>query len=250
MDIQLNRLMWEEKYKWPDDGEEWSAAWGGSKAQWLTTIYPRISPFWPADSLLEIACGFGRWTKFLWPGVARTYRAVDLAANCVQTCRDRFSSLHPDFQAFHNDGLSLEAVAGRQYDFIFSFDSLVHADMKVLESYITQILGGLLSADGVCFLHHSNYGAAANGDQNPHLRDRGSSAAGVAELVEQCGGRILGQEIITWLGSRDCDAFTLFCRQGACWRPPADPYVVNRDFETEINHAKLIVSRYCQINKG
>lgn len=51
------------KYDWKDSGEEWSAPWGNSAAQWFGTILPRTSQCLPAGTILEIAPGFGRWTN-------------------------------------------------------------------------------------------------------------------------------------------------------------------------------------------
>ena len=53
------------KYDWKDEGEEWSAPWGTSSAQWFGAILPRIRDCLPAETILEIAPGFGRWTHYL-----------------------------------------------------------------------------------------------------------------------------------------------------------------------------------------
>ncbi len=51
-------------------------------------------------------------------------------------------------------------VADGSIDFVFSFDSLVHAEEDVIRSYLDQ-LGQKLRPDGVGFLHHSNLGEYA-----------------------------------------------------------------------------------------
>jgi len=48
------------KYDWTHAGEEWSAPWGSSAAQWDGTIFPRIHDCLPSKTILEIAPGFGR----------------------------------------------------------------------------------------------------------------------------------------------------------------------------------------------
>jgi hypothetical protein len=63
--VEQNLQLWNSIYGWTQQGEEWSSAWGGSEAQWLGAIFPRIRAFIPTDSILEIAPGFGRWTNFL-----------------------------------------------------------------------------------------------------------------------------------------------------------------------------------------
>src|SRR4029077_1318302 len=57
-----------------------------------------------------------------------------------------------------NDGSSLDVVPDGSVDFVFSFDSLVHAEKDVIERYIQQ-LSKKLKLDGVGFIHHSNLGA-------------------------------------------------------------------------------------------
>ena len=51
---------------------------------------------------------------------------VDLAESCIEACKTRFQS-EENFQYFVNDGKSLEMINDSSVDFIFSFDSLVHA---------------------------------------------------------------------------------------------------------------------------
>ena len=49
-------------YEWIQAGEEWSEPWGGSAPQWFGSIFPRIHAYFPANTILEIASGFGRWS--------------------------------------------------------------------------------------------------------------------------------------------------------------------------------------------
>lgn len=62
--VDENAAFWAE-YDWANAGEEWSDGWGGSQAQWHGVILPRIARFLPAGSMLEIAPGHGRWTRYL-----------------------------------------------------------------------------------------------------------------------------------------------------------------------------------------
>jgi hypothetical protein len=63
--VDENYSAWNERYRWSDQGEEWSQSWGGSEAQWFWAIHPRIHRFLPCEQILEIAPGFGRWTHYL-----------------------------------------------------------------------------------------------------------------------------------------------------------------------------------------
>jgi SAM-dependent methyltransferase len=79
---------------------------------------------------------------------------IDLSAGCIEHCQRRFASSN-HITYFTNDGKSLDMIADQSVDFVFSFDSLVHAEADVLEAYLRQ-LGRKLTPNGVGFIHHSN----------------------------------------------------------------------------------------------
>lgn len=166
----------------------------------------------PARRILEIAPGFGRWTKYLIP-TCEDFVGIDLSENCIEACRNRFSNAkHAHF--FTNDGQSLEAAQDKAFDLIFSFNSLVHAEYAVLASYIPQVLQKLSSA-GVAFLHHSNLLALNNTIGPQHGRALSVSADAVADLIYRGGGTVLIQEIVNWGGEHLIDCLTLFSRHEA-----------------------------------
>jgi SAM-dependent methyltransferase len=154
--VDDNRVHWDSDVGWPHSGDAWSNLWGSPRAQWHGSILPRIYPFLPAPTILEIAMGMGRWTDFLLPSCERLI-GVDLAEKCVEACRARFSS-DPKAEFHRNDGRSIDMVEDQSVDFAFTFDSLVHADDTTLNSYVEE-LGRTLKADGVAFVHHSNLGS-------------------------------------------------------------------------------------------
>lgn len=101
-------------------------------------------------------------------------------------------------------------------DFVFSFDSLVHADETVMTAYVSQ-LQRVLKSDGAAFLHHSNLGAysfyqaartipklagllARIGvlEKELHARDLSMTAKKVELCAEQHGLACISQEMITW----------------------------------------------------
>ncbi len=79
------------KYDWKEAGEEWSALWGTSAAQWEHAILPRIRSRLPTETILEIAPGFGRWTHYL-KDYCRELWIVDRIGECIEACRQRFAS--------------------------------------------------------------------------------------------------------------------------------------------------------------
>jgi SAM-dependent methyltransferase len=153
--IEENSSLFDETYDWPEAGEEWSKDWGGAHMQWYGCILPRISAFVPADTILEIAPGYGRWTAFL-KNLCNRLIIVDLSESCINRCRERFADCS-HISNFVNDGKSLEMVSDSSVDFIFSFDSLVHAEDAVLKAYAAEF-AKKLRPDGAAFLRHSNLG--------------------------------------------------------------------------------------------
>ena len=219
-------------YEWKDAGEEWSAPWGGSAAQWSGAIFPRIREYLPAGTILEIAPGFGRWTHYLKEHCERLH-VVDPDAHCIEACRRRFGD--DSRLSYHvNDGRSLAMIPDRSIDFVFSFDSLVHVPRELVEAYLRQ-LGDKLKDDGVGFIHHSNLGEYAS-SFGWRLPDRARKLLTKAKFLEQdyqrapdmtaglfqsyCaahGLHSLCQELINWRGRRLIDCFTTFARAGSKW---------------------------------
>jgi 2-polyprenyl-3-methyl-5-hydroxy-6-metoxy-1,4-benzoquinol methylase len=235
-DLKWNEITWDGSYDWSSRGEEWSQGWGSSEAQWFGAVYPRIHRLLPADNILEIATGFGRWTKFLIPH-AKKFVGVDLSSECVEACRTSFiEAKHATF--FQNDGLSLEIVPS-SLDFIFSFDSLVHVEDDVLAGYIGQIIEKL-SPDGIAFIHHSNFATMLPGVENPHRRAESVSGIAVASVVAQHGGRVLLQEMVNWGCEQLIDCFTIFSRGAA----KKFPVIYNQGFMAEAANIKRAQAPY------
>lgn len=270
-DITWNKATWSDK-EWSEKGEEWSKNWGSSESQWVTTILPRIHSFFPEklalkkalhanqlptllfsfiprNSILEIAPGFGRWTKFLLSYPYRSYCGIDLAFPCIAHCKKKFKQ-YRNCRFFMNDGLSLQFAKYQKYDFIFSFDSLVHVGLDVLEAYIQQIMKNLLTPNGVCFIHHSNFKmtlaeSLATLDENIHYRNPDVSAADVSQLVQKYEGKIIYQEAITWGGSPLSDCLTLFAHNSSPYNEKGLFY--NRNFDNEAAYSREILNNYCMM---
>jgi SAM-dependent methyltransferase len=235
-DVNWNLNVWRDAGNWGAGGEEWSAPWGGSDPQWFGSLYPRLHRLVPARTILEIAPGFGRWTRFLLP-LCENYIGLDLSPICIEHCREAFSGAnHARF--IGNDGYSMLDVADGSVDLVFSFDSLVHAELDVFESYIPQILQKL-TPNGAAFLHHSNIAYFGN---PVAVEDGGRglsvSADKLAELVRACGGQVLVQEMINWADTaqlRDC--LSIFAHR-VPGRSEAAIRLVNPRFMDEANHIK------------
>lgn len=200
--VEWNKQAWNDQFDWSQNGDDWSTPWGTPYGQWHSTIMPRIGSFLPAKNVLEIAPGFGRWTQFLLK-FSEDYTGIDLSEKCASACKKRF----PNARFEVNDGVSLQTIADRKYNLVFTFDSLVHADWDAVGGYIPQILA-LLGDRGVCFMHHSNLGDREGASYGHRSED--VSAARVRNYVEAHQGIILAQELITWGNIEHSDCFTLF----------------------------------------
>lgn len=238
-DVRENRLTWNAPSSWSAQGDEWSGPWGGTELAWHGTLLPRLHAFLPADTILELGPGHGRWTHYL-KEVAERLVLVDLAEDCIAACRERFAS-DGSIRYHVNDGKSLDMISDRSVDLVFSFDSLVHAEADVLEAYLSQ-LATKLTRNGVGFIHHSNMGAYRSaarlarmvpGRLRPGLtrrrllvnvyawRAESTTAELFAALCERAGLVPIAQEKIRWEYGRGLtDAISVFTVPGSRWERP------------------------------
>jgi SAM-dependent methyltransferase len=243
--VETNRAVWGDDYAWPQRGDEWSAPWGSATTQWHCVILPRIRTFLPANTVLEIAPGYGRWTQFLQPE-AQHLIVVDLSESCIEACKSRFAEA-TNISYHVNDGKSLAMVVEESVDFAFSFDSLVHADLDVLRAYLAE-LSKRLSPDGVAFLHHSNIGVYARRwaiqnhlprnlwrvlgpirfAGNSHDRDFTVTAAGVERVCRDVGLVCIAQETLNWCHTLRIDGFSTLTRAGSKWARPNQVWANSR----------------------
>lgn len=233
-DLEENIAYWNKQFHWRYGGDEWSDWWGGPHAEWETTIFPRVAEYLPASRLVEIAPGFGRWTEFL-RDYADELVGIDVAKRCVKACRRRFRG-DRRLKFVVNDGRTLPKVPAHAADLVFSFDSLVHVEWDVMQSYVGE-LARVLREDGVAFLHHSNMGAYSAeevGRKIPHWRSGSVSADGVALAAEPLGLSCFKQELLSWGNDHGflSDAFTWVARSGSL-HDRAREVIVNDAFMQE-----------------
>ncbi|SEO75312.1 class I SAM-dependent methyltransferase [Trujillonella endophytica] len=213
--VEDNRDRW-ANYDWSDKGDEWSGGFGSTEALWSWLLQPRVSPFLPSAHTLEIAPGFGRATQFLVPA-SEKLTVVDLVPACIAACQERFAE-HDHIDYHVNDGRSLDMIEDGSIDFVFSWDSLIHAEDDVVESYVTQ-LGRKLRPGGAGVLHHSNvdeYRDPESGELtigNEHWRAPTMSAAKFRRYARAAGLRCVVQELIPWGGPDFSDCLSVFRRE-------------------------------------
>jgi len=244
--VNSNERVWSE-YDWSKRGNEWSQAWGGPDYHWSGLLYPRLREFLPAGTIVEIAPGYGRWTHYLLPLCDRLI-GVDLAANCVEACQERFADVaHATFHK--NDGLTLEMVGDGEVDLAVSLESLVHSDGYIMESYVRE-LARTLSADGVAFLHHSNLEQYLDPDtgelpfENKAWRGKNMSARLFDEYCREAGLLCIGQELLRWRENEDwfTDCFSMLARPGSRFARE-NQVIENRDYPAQAD-AMATVARF------
>jgi len=245
--IEENLKIWGREFDWQEGGESWSAVWGGSRSQWLATLWPRIGAHLPARTIVEIGCGFGRWSAYLRPYATERLVLVDLAERCVESVRRRFAG-DPGVEVFRTDGSSLPELDPGSVDFVFSFDSLVHVELDALAGYVAA-LAGVLTPGGTAFLHHSNFKAlldARPGTYNHHWRAESVDADRFAELCRSAGLRCRTQEIVDWGTSEKrvvgCDCLSVVER--AVQPPQATVRLDNPHFMAEAQSAAIRAGLY------
>lgn len=260
--IEENKFAWDKNYDWKDKGDEWSLPWGGTDMLWYAVILPRIHLFVPTPTILEIAPGFGRFTQFL-ARLCNRVIVVDLSEKCIEACKRRFKDCsHIDYHV--NDGKSLEMINESLVDFVFSFDSLVHAKDDVIEAYLNQ-LAKKLRKNGVGFMHHSNMGEYAvyfrftdkltqkiellhkwNLIETNRLswRSLDMTAQKFREYVEEAGLQCISQEIINWPGKkRLVDCISVFTTKDSLWLHQ-NKIMRNKDFMRMADYVSKLSQLY------
>jgi len=154
--IGNNLRVWDRKYAWTQDGDEWieqARACGQPYEAWKdsivkTFIEPNVTS---SSAVLEIAPGHGRWSREIAPRCSRLV-LVDLSRNCIEHCRHLLRGhAHVEYQV--TDGRSLPGVADGSIDFVWSYDSFVHMRKKVIEAYLEEI-ARVLNPGGLAVIHH------------------------------------------------------------------------------------------------
>jgi len=245
-----NKVNWGETYDWERLGEEWSDGYGNSEMQWFSSIYPRILHFLPAKKILEIGSGYGRWTYYL-----RKYcdelHIVDFSENCMDFCKKRFKN---DSKIIHhlNDGMSLDMIQSDSIDFVFSFDSLVHADTQVITSYLSQ-LNRILKFNGIAFIHHSNLGEFSGNkktieDWNPQWRDETMSYLVFSEICKKNSLRVVSQELLNWNSKDLIDCISVVVKD-SIYNETVIKLFKNHSFMEERKYIALLFSIYRENTK-
>jgi ubiquinone/menaquinone biosynthesis C-methylase UbiE len=245
-----------DKY-WVHYGDEWSRLWGGTHMQWFAGILPRIFRFIPADTILDIGAGQGRFAQFL-KSYANRLILVDLSERCIEICKERFSEFkHIDY--FVNDGKSLAMIEDDSVDFIFSHDALVFAEEPDVRMYVEQIARKMKS-NGAAFIHHSNladywyYTRLSRSTinllrklkiiENDSWRAYSVSASKVRKMCQDAGLECIVQEIMPWSTRRTfVDCYSLIVHKNSVWSGK-NKFFRNSEFELNKRYLRGLARYY------
>lgn len=258
--IEQNKTWWDKEKDWTEAGNDWSSPYGTHAMQWHASLLPRIYRYLPAPTILEIAPGFGRWTQFL-KDLCSQLIVVDLSVKCIEACKQRFEA-DKNITYHLNDGKSLDMIEDNSIDFVFSFDSLVHAENDVIQAYLEQ-LACKLTPNGVGFVHHSNLGSfvkhfelADNLSRGRHLlsqlhmvepgdhkRCRNMTADIFLSLATTAGLKVVSQELINWQTDRTIDCLSVITRSNGIWDRKYMRWV-DKDFDREAAYIQKLAALY------
>jgi SAM-dependent methyltransferase len=156
--IEWNRAHWGDDAAWEERGNSWTFHaddCGQPYESWKKTLLGEfLDPYLSLEAdFLEIGPGYGRWTESM---VGRTHSLtlVDLNANCIEVCRQRFG-LYSDVSFVANDGQSLPAPEG-SIDVVWSFGSFVHFDTREIAAYLGEC-ARVLRVGGRFVIHHAGW---------------------------------------------------------------------------------------------
>jgi SAM-dependent methyltransferase len=197
-----------EGYLWGDEVSEayHNAAERAFDTQWADIIGPFIDNL-EYDMVLDLASGHGR-NAWRLAERARLVYCVDINPDNVRFLRDRFLG-DRKFIVLRNDGAKLPFCVDRSIDLFYCFDSAVHFDLEILQSYIREGYR-VLREKGHAFIHCSNYAGNPGGDfrDNPHWRNFMSFDL-FTHLVRKAGFTVVRGEKLAWGGIEDLDAVFL-----------------------------------------
>jgi ubiquinone/menaquinone biosynthesis C-methylase UbiE len=197
---------------------------------------------------------------------------VDISEKCIEYCKARFAT-ETNLKFHVNDGSSLAAVPDSSVDFVFSFDSLVHAEREVIEAYLVQ-LERKLTPSGVGVFHHSNLGAYPGrlaimryyrrlplALRRRVLREGGiesvlsinigwratsMTAALFRQYCQQAGLKCISQELINWRRGRCLvDSISIFTRPNSRW-DTKDACLRNGEFVDVARLTNHLAQLYCR----
>ncbi|MDP8983081.1 MAG: class I SAM-dependent methyltransferase [Acidobacteriota bacterium] len=154
------------------------------ETQWTDLIWPQIKNL-DFDIVLDFAAGHGRNAVKL-ATLAKQLYVVDANPEAVGFLRDRFSrhdQARCPLQVIQNNGKDLHDIPSNAISLLYSFDSMVHFEQRLVEAYMPEFQR-VMAPGSYGFIHHSNFGRVS---QDPDFRHHPAWRANVdADFFAQC----------------------------------------------------------------
>lgn len=171
-----------------------------------------LNKFWGAESkfrqlfeqldltnVIELACGRGRHVP-QYIDRAGAVTLVDILQENMDFCENRFKE-YSNISYYCNNGYNLEKLENEKYSSLFTYDAMVHFEMK--DIYRVLVHGGKV------LIHHSNNHSDYKASFANAPGGRGFMSKDIfAHLAHRSGFEIVEQQVIDW-GVKDLDCITL-----------------------------------------
>jgi ubiquinone/menaquinone biosynthesis C-methylase UbiE len=122
---------------------------------------------------------------------AKELHLVDINQSCLDACLERFGESSEGTGCLYHltSGNDLHSIASNSATLVYSWDSMVHFDVKEIAR--------ILAPGGTAFLHHSNYGAMR--PDSDWAKNDGTRSDMSADLMNEYAGdnglKVVKQEI-------------------------------------------------------
>jgi ubiquinone/menaquinone biosynthesis C-methylase UbiE len=188
------------------------------EGQWKSLIWPEIQHF-NFEVTLDFAAGHGRNSTNL-AKLAKKLYIVDANPEAVQFLRQRFegdAQTQCTVSVIQNNGIDLSEVPSGAVTALYSFDSMVHFEKRLIEAYMPEFQR-VMAPGALGFIHHSNFGRVSD---DPDFRNHPAWRANVDQnFFAQCCFRhqllaIRQVPIVWWVGEvaiQDFDCLTIILK--------------------------------------
>ncbi|MEI3855876.1 MULTISPECIES: class I SAM-dependent methyltransferase [unclassified Ensifer] len=162
------------------------------------------------SEVVDFACGYGRNTDFLLRRAGRV-SMVDVNKHNIEYCRAKYQN-NQRVEVRACNGYDLGDIGEASCTFFYTFDSMVHFPLRIVEAYLPEFFR-VLKPGGYALVHHSNYtkaGPNADFKKNPHWRNY-MSAEIFAGLAKAAGFVVAEQTVHPW-GVPNLDCVTILLK--------------------------------------
>jgi ubiquinone/menaquinone biosynthesis C-methylase UbiE len=176
---------------------------------WNEIVHPMLREI-SYDVAVDIAAGRGR-NSIKLAQRARRVICVDINQENLRYMESRFRG-DKRFIVMPTDGISLNGIPTSSVDLVYSFDAMVHFDVRVVLAYLDECMR-VLRPGGFAFIHYSNYTGNPGGDfrKNPHWRNYMGEGL-FTHLAKNAGLSIASMQIIPWGNISNLDGVALLTK--------------------------------------